>query len=77
MEEEFEIKWKVVVTILIIIVAYIFGYIHHKFTNNDSKLVKEFKNNFLRCSAECQSKTGYITQIDSTHYKCVCGGENG
>lgn len=77
MDEELEIKWKVVTTILLIMVAYIFGYLHHKFTNEDAKLAKQFQNNFLRCSNECFNKTGYITQIDNTHYKCVCGGTYG
>lgn len=79
LDEEFEIKWKVVITILLIIIAYIFGYIHHKFTNEDTKLVKQFQNNFIRCSAECHfdNKIGYITMIDNIHYKCVCGDKNG
>jgi len=71
MEEELEIKWKVLAIIFIVILSYLSGYYYHKFTNTDSKLVQQYKANFAKCSLECDT-TGYITQIDDTHYKCVC-----
>lgn len=74
MDDEIEIKSNIAIILLMIIIAFIFGYVYHKFTNDDTKLVKEFKGNFLKCSAECNSdgKVGFITQLDETHYRCIC-----
>ena len=74
MNEEFTMNWKVGIIILMI-VAYILGYLTFKYTNADSGLVKQYKNNFDRCTSLCNSeeKLGFITMTDDTHYKCICG----
>lgn len=77
MKEEFEIKWKVIIYLIFIVIVFLVGMYIGK--QPITKQLKELEELFLGCQSYCSAlnETGYVRYEPSdTHYKCFCYSDN-
>lgn len=89
-DEQFNLNLnkKIILILIAIAITGFAGYVLGVFNTNSKlsgnlNLLEQYQNGFNKCNNHCldNNLTGYIRQMDNTHYKCNCfnitGANNG